>query len=1098
MLDIRRMVSQTHQKQSAFWLALTVFALVAALCAVQPLQAATPKPVQQTGEPITALDDVEKGVIQIEAEGVFVDPAEGAMVSGGYGSGFIIDPKGIAVTNNHVVTGGAIFRVYVAGRAKPVNARVLGVSECADLAVIDLDGSGYDYLTWYEGPIKVGLDIYAAGFPLGDPEFTLTRGIVAKASADGESSWASIDGVIQHDATINPGNSGGPLVDENGAVVAVNYASNDDAVQYFAISKDTAVDIVATLAGGEDLDSLGINGEAYLDEETGDSGIYVYSVASGTPADDAGITGGDYVIALEGLPLAEDGSMSTYCQILRSHAPDDVLSVEVYRPETDQMLTGQLNGRPLEPASDIAAGIEEDNPPVEQGESYTDYTEVSHSSGKYSVEIPVEWSDVTELDWVRGDDEEVVGIRMDAAPNLKDFYDDWGIPGIITRYSESLPGNVSLEELLDSFDFSDSCESDGREELTPGYFVGYFDYWKNCGGNENANTIVLVLTPGDTNAYYMVLEIFGASTADIDATDRILDSLIVYDEEIAPDTASATTGLATDGPLLDEVDTSGLAYDYAQLTDPAIVALVPASYVEVESSVWTDSDGGALGRMVTVAPSIDDFNNYWTAPGIVIKSSTGMAETLDWDEMLASDYLAENCTYDDRYETTRTTDEVSFDVKYDIYTNCGDVDNTYAVVVAQTDPPEQIVFIDFVAVDDADLEAVDVLLQSFSIDEALQAGADDTTDAGATEADAPAVNYVTITDDTGAISVNVPESWAEVVSEDWVVDEEEGPVGASLSAAPDVQGLVDRWDVPGIFIGVSDILAADLDPAQTVDLFDFADTCTYDDRYDYSSDNLEGVYDVWTECDSIEGESFIVFAANPAGESTPLIFFYANLMNEADTAAFGEVLASLAVRGALTAADAPPTEEELDTAVAVVQVQTLNVRSGPGTGYNRVAVVNEGDAPRVDGQIDNCAWLAITTADGVEGWISGGSRYVALSVRCGEVPEVEAPAPPAGAAESGNAQGDSGGNAAAPAPANAALGCYTIQNLLGAELTVTLTRSDSGKGETFQVAGGAEYEKCLDPGKYTYTIDAPPPWDTINGDLNVQAGDVFLWPVSGE
>ena len=247
---------RTHQEWRARWALLTVFVLIAALLGAQPLAAA---PLHQTGEPITTLDEVEKGVIQIEAEGVFVDPAEGAMVSGGSGSGFIIDPKGIAVTNNHVVTGGAIFRVYVAGRDKPVNARVLGVSECADLAVIDLDGSGYDYLTWYDGPIKVGLDVYAAGFPLGDPEFTLTRGIVAKAKADGESSWSSIDGVIQHDATINPGNSGGPLVDQNGAVVAVNYASNDDAVQYFAISKDTAVDIVETLASGEDLDSLGIN-----------------------------------------------------------------------------------------------------------------------------------------------------------------------------------------------------------------------------------------------------------------------------------------------------------------------------------------------------------------------------------------------------------------------------------------------------------------------------------------------------------------------------------------------------------------------------------------------------------------------------------------------------------------------------------------------------------------------------------------------------------------------------------------------------------------------------------------------------------------------
>ena len=136
-------------------------------------------------------------------------------------------------------------------------------------------------------------------------------------------------------------------------------------------------------------------------------------------------------------------------------------------------------------------------------------------------------------------------------------------------------------------------------------------------------------------------------------------------------------------------------------------------------------------------------------------------------------------------------------------------------------------------------------------------------------------------------------------------------------------------------------------------------------------------------------------------------------------------------------------------------------------------------------------------------------------MRCSEVPEVEAPAPPAssgatqgggssggsssgGSSSSGDGSGGSSSSGDAAAPANAAQGCYFIQNQLGAELTVTLTRVDSGTGNTFKVAGGAEVEKCLDPGKYTYTIDAPPPWDTVNGDLNVQAGDAFLWPVTGE
>ncbi len=86
----------------------------------------------------------------------------------------------------------------------------MGVSECSDLAVIDIEGDGYPYLEWFDGQVAPGLDVYAAGFPLGDPEFTLTRGIISKERADGETDWASVDWVVEHDATINPGNSGGP------------------------------------------------------------------------------------------------------------------------------------------------------------------------------------------------------------------------------------------------------------------------------------------------------------------------------------------------------------------------------------------------------------------------------------------------------------------------------------------------------------------------------------------------------------------------------------------------------------------------------------------------------------------------------------------------------------------------------------------------------------------------------------------------------------------------------------------------------------------------------------------------------------------------
>jgi serine protease Do len=227
---------KTKNYLSEMWIICIAVLLMASLAGCSPGGGETAVPATEaptveakaspaTSGAISELDQVKDATIQIEAQGTFIDPEVGLMLNdAGRGSGFIIDPSGIAVTNNHVVTGAALLKVWVGGESEPRNAKILGVSECSDLAVIDIEGDGYPYLDWYTDDINVGLDVYAAGYPLGDPEFTLTRGIISKAKADGESNWASVDEVLEHDATINPGNSGGPLITTEGKVVGVNYA----------------------------------------------------------------------------------------------------------------------------------------------------------------------------------------------------------------------------------------------------------------------------------------------------------------------------------------------------------------------------------------------------------------------------------------------------------------------------------------------------------------------------------------------------------------------------------------------------------------------------------------------------------------------------------------------------------------------------------------------------------------------------------------------------------------------------------------------------------------------------------------------------------
>lgn len=485
-----------------------------------PVPTAEPTAIPQL---VTSLEDVRLATIQIEAEGSFVDPLFGMQtnVAGG-GSGFIIDESGIAVTNNHVVTGAGLLRVWVGGEGEPLNARVLGVSECSDLAVIDIEGDGFHYLEWYDEPIRVGLDVYAAGFPLGDPEFTLTGGIVSKEKVDGDTDWASVGYVIEHDATINPGNSGGPLVTKEGQVVAVNYASSPDYNQYFAITREEAYRVIDQLRSGQDVASVGVNGTAIIDDQ-GTSGIWVASVESGSPAEQAGVQGGDIITMMEGLSIATDGTMAVYCDVLRSHSADETMSIQVLRYDTSEVLEGQLNGEPLALAFSFAneLGGEVDGGTTTGG--YSGYVEVVDDTGSIMVEVPAEWSEVDGALWE--DEDGVHGAAIVASSNLDDFDQYYDTPGVVFLASEELAQFGDASELLNLFDFSDDCYYDGRYEYQDPLYSGMYDLYESCGGADMI--MVVVAAYPEDRSYATVLAVQAITDADLDAADHILDTFVV-------------------------------------------------------------------------------------------------------------------------------------------------------------------------------------------------------------------------------------------------------------------------------------------------------------------------------------------------------------------------------------------------------------------------------------------------------------------------------------------------------------------------------------------------------------------------------------------
>jgi serine protease Do len=226
------------------------------------------------------------------------------------GSGFVIAPDGLIVTNAHVVEGADWIQVRLFD-GRRFQGKVIGRDNRVDVALVKIDGvEKLPTLRFADSnKVRVGEFVLALGHPFG-LEQTVSFGIVSRKGTPLSAAAAGFD-FIQTDAAINPGNSGGPLVNMAGEVVGVNSMAARNGSIGFAIPSNLFKVLVPHLAskGKVEWGWLGVSIAEITDDDlarlklTEARGVLIRSVMPGEPAEKGGIKANDVITAIDGTTL---------------------------------------------------------------------------------------------------------------------------------------------------------------------------------------------------------------------------------------------------------------------------------------------------------------------------------------------------------------------------------------------------------------------------------------------------------------------------------------------------------------------------------------------------------------------------------------------------------------------------------------------------------------------------------------------------------------------------------------------------------------------------------------------------------------------------
>ncbi|MGH8142634.1 MAG: trypsin-like peptidase domain-containing protein, partial [Steroidobacteraceae bacterium] len=264
------------------------------------------------------------------------------------GSGFIINPDGLILTNAHVVNGAQQVTVTLSDR-RQYKAKVLGADRSSDIAVLKIDAHGLPCVHLGNSDrLAVGDYVMAIGAPFGLQE-SATAGIVSATGRSlPNSGYVSF---IQTDAAVNPGNSGGPLFNASGAVVGINSEIYTNSGGYQGVSFAIPIDLAERVenqivkTGKVEHGRLGVQVQT-VDQSLagsfglkGPGGALVAQVEPDSAAARAGVKSGDVILKYDGASIADAPALSMH---VNTTPPGSKATLEVWRDGKPITLTATI------------------------------------------------------------------------------------------------------------------------------------------------------------------------------------------------------------------------------------------------------------------------------------------------------------------------------------------------------------------------------------------------------------------------------------------------------------------------------------------------------------------------------------------------------------------------------------------------------------------------------------------------------------------------------------------------------------------------------------------------------------------------------------